>query len=59
MKHNNLPEKLIVNGKNIIDKREMANEFNNTFVKIGPKLAEKYNRQNIHWKVLLTPSILN
>ena len=37
----NLPEKLIVNGKNILGKKEVANEFNNFFVKVGPKLAEK------------------
>ena len=37
----NLPEKLIVNGKNILDEKEIANEFDNFFVKIGPKLAEK------------------
>ena len=36
----NLPEKLIVNGKNILDEKEIANEFDNFFVKIGPKLAE-------------------
>ena len=36
----NLPEKLIVNGKNILDEKEIVNEFDNFFVKIGPKLAE-------------------
>ena len=39
--NSNLLEKLIINGKNILDKKEIANEFNNFFVKIGPKLAEK------------------
>ena len=37
----NLTEKLIVNGKNILNKKQIADEFNNFFVKIGSKLAEK------------------
>ena len=39
MIHNNLPEKLIVSKKNILDKNELAIEFNNLFVKISPRLA--------------------
>ena len=37
----NLTEKLIANGKNILNKKQIADEFNNFFVKIGSKLAEK------------------
>ena len=44
MINKNLPEKLIVNGKNILGKKEIANEFSNFFPKIGPKMAEKIQR---------------
>ena len=39
--NNNLSEKFFVSGKNILDKKEIANKFNNFFVKIGLKLAKK------------------
>ena len=35
------PRETYYQRKNILDKKEIANEFNNFFVKIGPKLAEK------------------
>ena len=41
MINNNLPEKRIVNGKSILEKKEREKEFNNFFVKISPTLAEK------------------
>ena len=41
MINNNLSEKFFVSGKNILDKKEIANKFNNFFVKIGLKLAKK------------------
>ena len=38
---NKIPEKFIINGKHILEKKEIANEFNNFFVNFGPNLAEK------------------
>ena len=46
MIHNNLLEKLIVNTKNIFDRKEVVNEFKTFFIKIGPKLAEKMQQSN-------------
>ena len=41
MINNKVPEKLIVYRKRVLDKKEIVNKFNNFFVKIGQKLAEK------------------
>ena len=41
MINNKLSKKLIVYRKRVLDKKEIVNKFNNFFVKIGQKLAEK------------------
>ena len=38
---NFLSKKLIINAKNILDEKDVVNEFNDLFIKIGPKLVEK------------------
>ena len=37
----NLPKQLVINNKKITDKTEIANNFNEFFANVGPKLAEK------------------
>ena len=39
--HKNLPKQLVINNKKITDKTEIANNFNEFFANVGPKLAEK------------------
>lgn len=49
--HNNLPEKLAVNQKNIIDKQEIANQFNKFFVNMFQSKQRKQNNQYILLRV--------
>ena len=51
--HSNFPEKLIVNAKNIFDRKDLVNQFNNLFIKIGPKLAEKMQPSKYYSKSLI------
>ena len=37
--NNSLPKHLILNNRNIFDRKTIANSFNKYFVNIGPKLA--------------------
>ena len=37
----NLPKQLVINNKKITDKTEIANNFNEFFANVGPKLEEK------------------
>ena len=39
-------DKIVVNGRKITDQQEIANEFNNFFVNIGPKLASCIDTEN-------------
>ena len=41
MINNKLSKKIVVYRKRVLDKKEIVNKFNNIFVKIGQKLAEK------------------
>ena len=36
-----MPKQLVINNKKITDKTEIANNFNEFFANVGPKLAEK------------------
>ena len=50
MINNDLPEKLIVNRKNILEKKEEANKLNNFFVKSSPKLAKKIQSSKYYFE---------
>ena len=41
LRTNNLPNRIIVNDREIYDKTDIANNFNKYFVNIGPNLANK------------------
>ena len=55
MIHNNFSAKLIANRKNILNKKEIANKFNNFIVKIGLKLADKIQPSKYCFENYLTP----
>ena len=48
-----LPKHLILNNRNIFDKRTIANSFNEYFVNVGPKLASEIRQSRRSFEMLL------
>ena len=51
--HSNFPEKLTVNAKNILDRKDLVNQLNNLFIKVGPKLEGKMQPSKYYSKSLI------
>jgi len=53
------PSKFVVDQKELTDPSDIANNFNDFFVNIGPKLAEKFDKSNDMYNNYLTGDYLN